>query len=189
MADDARDPLPLERYREYLRLLAGLQLDQRIRSKVDSSDVVQETLLKAHQARDQFRGQSDGELAAWLRRILANTLADAARKFHRQQGPSQRSLEQALERSSLHLEAWLAASGRSPGQQAVRNEQLLKLAEALARLPDDQRIALELKHLQGCSVAEVSEQMGRSRASVVGLLFRGLKGLRELLDEAEMGQS
>ena len=86
--------------------------------------------------------------------------------------------------SSARLEAWLAGEQSTPSQQVMRNEQLQRLASALAQLPDEQRMAVELKHLQGLTVAVVAERMGRSRASVVGLLFRGLKKLRELLPES-----
>ena len=79
-------PLPrsnpgIEGYRPYLRLLAQIQFDGRLQGKVDASDIVQETLLKAHQARDQFQGQSGPEMAAWLREILTNTLIDTVRRF------------------------------------------------------------------------------------------------------------
>ena len=68
--------LKLERYRNYLLLLARMQLTRRSGAKFDASDLVQATLLKAHAQRHQFRGQSDGEVQAWLRCILAGTLAD-----------------------------------------------------------------------------------------------------------------
>jgi RNA polymerase sigma-70 factor (ECF subfamily) len=81
------------------------------------------------------------------------------------------------------MEGWLAADQTSPSQRASRHEQALRLASALARLPADQREAVELHHLHGLTVAEVGERMGRTRASAMGLIFRGLKALRGLLEE------
>jgi RNA polymerase sigma-70 factor, ECF subfamily len=175
----------LERCRAYLRVLARLHLDGRLRSKLDPSDVVQQALLRAHAGLDQFRGTTDGELRAWLRRILANALAEASRRFGAgaRDVARERSLGDDLDRSSSRLEALAAAGQPSPSQLADREEQLLRLAAALAELPDDQRQAVELHHLLGLTVAEAGERMGRTRAAVVGLLFRGLRRLRRLLDE------
>jgi RNA polymerase sigma-70 factor, ECF subfamily len=187
MADEA--PAPewcLEHYRNYLLLLARVQLDPLLRGKLDPSDVVQQTLLRAHEKRDQFRGKSEGELAAWLRRILANSLTDAVRTFAapgRDVG-LEKSLEAAIDQSSARLEAWLAADDSSPSQHAIRQEQLLQLSAALAQLPDDQRTALELQHVQQCTVEAISQRMGRTKAAVGGLLRRGMKRLRELLDDS-----
>src|SRR2546421_11428663 len=102
MAMDDRPPRPLEGYREYLRLLARLQLDPRLRGKVDPSDLVQQTLLKAYLARDQFRGQTPEQRAAWLRQSLANTLAHTVRDYGRARRDAalERSLEAALADSS-----------------------------------------------------------------------------------------
>lgn len=175
----------LERCRHYLGLLARLQLQPRLQAKVDPSDIVQQTLLDAHVNIQQFRGQSDAELMGWLRRILANNLAAAARRYGTQVRDVGRevSLEADLDKSSARIEAWLAANQSSPSEQAQRHELSFRLANSLAQLPRDQRWAVELHHLQGLSVNEVAAIMERSRPSVVGLLIRGLRGLRESLGE------
>jgi RNA polymerase sigma-70 factor (ECF subfamily) len=181
--DAAEFGQPLERYRAYLGLLARAQLPAPLRAQVGSSDIVQQTLLQAHRKRDQFRGHSEAEYRAWLRAILARLLADAARRSGPGQASQAQSLQRALEESSQRLEQCLAAQDSSPSQRLMRQERLLELAEALARLPEDQRTALELRYLQGLSMAETCQRMGRGTASVANLLYRGLKGLRERLGD------
>jgi RNA polymerase sigma-70 factor, ECF subfamily len=191
MRCDARDDTrSVEDYRNYLLLLVRLQIGPRLRSKVDASDVVQQAILHAHERRAQFRGASEGEWQAWLRAILANALAAVVRRYDVQaRDPRrERSLEAELDRSSSRVEGMLAADLTSPSERAVRGEELLRLAHALAQLPDDQRRVVELHYLKGLAVADVAEQIGRTRPAAVGLLFRGLKRLRELLrDPGESG--
>jgi RNA polymerase sigma-70 factor (ECF subfamily) len=147
----------------------------RLRAKLDASDVVQQAILQAHERRDQFRGRTEGEWLAWLRAILANTLAAAGRRFSTEARDlrKERSLEAELEQ--------IAADQTSPSERAIRYEELLRLAHAVAQLPEDQRRVVELHHLKGLPVAEVAKLMGRSPPAVVGLLFRGLNKLRALL--------
>jgi RNA polymerase sigma-70 factor (ECF subfamily) len=178
---------PLERFRAYLGLLARLHLDRRLQGKLDPSDVVQQTFLQAYRALDQFRGHGDAELTAWLRQILARNLAHAARDLGRDKRDvaRERSLEAALQASSAQLEAWLAADHSSPSQRADRNEQMLRLADALAELPEAQREAVLLHYWQGLSATEIGAQLGRTPAAVAGLLKRGLKQLRLRMNPAE----
>ena len=175
---------PLESFRNYLLLLARLQIGAELRGKLEAEDLVQETLLKAHRGRDQFRGCSEAECLVWLRTILVRSLTDAVRKHALGSGVRERSLEAALEQSSHRLESMLAADQTSPSQRASRDEQLLRLADALAGLPDDQRRAVELRHLQGLATAEIARRMDRTVAAVGGLLQRGLRALREGLGES-----
>jgi RNA polymerase sigma-70 factor (ECF subfamily) len=173
----------LERFRAYLALLARSQLAPALRGKVDLSGVVQQTLLEAHQAGDQLRRLDEPQRLTWLRRALAHNLTDEVRKLGaaaRDVG-RERPLEASLEESSSRLDAWLAADQTPPDQQAAHNEQLLRLAEAVAELPDDQRTAVELHHLGGMPLAAVAGQLGRSKGAVATLLFRGMTRLRKRL--------
>jgi RNA polymerase sigma-70 factor (ECF subfamily) len=184
------DERALERYGDYLRLVVRLQLGSRLQAKLDPSDIVQQALLHAHEGREQFRGQTEAEWLAWLRAILASTLAGAARRFGTQARDlgRERSLEAELDLSSSRLEGFLAADQSSPSERAGRAEEVLRLAGAIAALPPDQQLVVQLHHLKGLPVAEVGARIGRSRAAVVGLLFRGLKGLRHLLREPGEGE-
>jgi RNA polymerase sigma-70 factor, ECF subfamily len=173
----------LSRFRPYLLMLARLQFDEALQAKLDASDIVQQTLLEAHQSLANFRGTSDPEKKTWLRRILGHNLADELRKFRRGKRNLhlEASLQAALDESSARLERWLAIEDGSPSDCAIANEQLVALAAALMKLPEDQRRAVELHHLQGVPSAMVAERLGRTEIAVAGLLRRGLQRLHELI--------
>jgi RNA polymerase sigma-70 factor (ECF subfamily) len=177
----------LARYREYLRALARTRLDPRLWSKVDPSEIVQEAMLKAYLARDQFRGQTEKELAAWLGSILNNTLANALRSCGRHGGFATINLSQMSDSSSGDPDCLTGDSILSPEALALHNEELLQLAAALERLPDDQRAVLEMKHLHGFSIKEICKLTNRTKPAVVGLLYRGIKTLRIQLDQSSNG--
>lgn len=175
---------PLDEYRNYLRLLAKMQVSPRLAAKYDPSDFVQQTILEAHNCRHQYRGSSEAERLAWLRAILANVLAAAGRRFatDARDVNRERSLAAQLDLSSCRLEELLTADLTSASEVVVRSENMVQLAEAMSALPEDQRIAIELHHLKGLSLAEVAEQMDRTKPAVAGLLFRGLEKLRQSLE-------
>jgi RNA polymerase sigma-70 factor (ECF subfamily) len=176
-----------DRFRPYLLLLARAGLDRRLQSKVDASDLVQQTLLEAHQALANFRGENVAEQAAWLRQILARNLCNAVRDLKRAKRDitRERSLQRALDDSSSRLEMWLAAKQSSPSQQAQRHERAIRVAEALGQLPESQREAVMLRHWHGRSLAEIAQELDCSTAAVTGLLQRGLRNLRKLLPDLE----
>jgi RNA polymerase sigma-70 factor (ECF subfamily) len=167
-------------YRSYLRVLARVHLARAgmLRGRVDASDIVQDVLLQAHVAQAQFRGATGAEFAAWLRRILANTLIDAQRRHGRQKRDAAlEACHQTIEGMSSRLSE-LPARDRSPSQHLADRERALELAAALDSLPDDRRTAVELRYLGECSLEEIAAMMDRSKPSVAGLLRRGLEDLR-----------
>jgi RNA polymerase sigma-70 factor, ECF subfamily len=192
-SDSPRDALQRDfgPYQSYLYLLARSHIGRRHQARLDPSDIVQQTLLHAHQKQAQFRGTSEAELMGWLRQILANNLADAVRGLARAKRDvkRERPLDHEVNDSFSRADGWLAAVQSSPSQQAVRAEELVRLANALTSLPDLQREAIVLHHLQGLPLAEVGEQLEKTPAAVAGLLHRGLQRLRELLAESDMRDS
>jgi RNA polymerase sigma-70 factor (ECF subfamily) len=175
-----------ERYRDLLCVLARqIQLDPRLRRRFDASDLVQETLLKATENWSQFRGGTEAELVRWLQGILENALADAVRKARAQKRDvaQEVALAVVVNDSSAGLQNWLVAADSSPSQRAEREEQLLRVAAALAKLPQDQRDAVILRDSLDTPVRAIAEQLGRSEKAIAGLLLRGRRQLRELLQE------
>jgi len=175
----------LEEYRELLGMLGRMQLSDDLAGKVDVSGVVQVTLMEVHGGNwDELPEQ---ERVPWLRRVFANNLLDEIRKFRTQARDVNReqSLQAAMEQSALRVNQWLASEQTSPSQKAVRMEDGLRLANALACLTAAQREAIELHYLQELPLAEISRRMKRSKGAVAALIFRGTTRLKELLGTSE----
>jgi len=168
------------RIRDYLRILARIGLDPRLRAKLDESDVVQQTLLEAHRDWEQFRGGSDGERYAWLKRILARNLSGLVRDFTRGKRDVNR---EAAEASSHRLANWLATDQTTAATALQREEEMAALALALASLGEQQREAVILRHWHDWTVAAIAAELRTTPDAVTGLLYRGLKNLRRLLRE------
>jgi RNA polymerase sigma-70 factor (ECF subfamily) len=171
----------MDRFRGYLKLLAEVQLDRKLRAKVDPSDVVQHTYLEAFRDFGQFRGGTEGEFAAWLRQILSRNLAGEVRRYRgtqRRDVRLERSLNRELDASSLALDRGLAKPGTSPSQHAMHRENAVVLADALMQLPEDYRQVILLRHIKGKSFPEVAAEMGRTQDSVRHLWTRAIARLR-----------
>jgi RNA polymerase sigma-70 factor (ECF subfamily) len=180
----------LEPYRPYLRLLARVHLDPQLQHRVDASDIVQQTFTRAVAGIESLRSQESGIVAAWLRQILAHTINDVQRDLHRDKRNIQReqSLHAAVEESNAGLAHCLAAEQTSPSGQAVRAEELLRLATALEALPEPQRTVVVLKHCRGAKLSEIAEQLQMTLPAVASYLRRGLATLREHLAPGHSGR-
>jgi RNA polymerase sigma-70 factor (ECF subfamily) len=178
----------LARYGNYLSLLARVQVGRRLQGKIDPADLVQETFLEAHRHFAGFRGQSEPEVAAWLRQILAGVLGNQLRRYLGTQGRDirlERELAGELDQSSHAMNFAIADPGPTPSKLAVGRERAVLLADALGRLPEDYREVIVLRHLEELPFAEVAQRMNRSEDAVQKLWVRALARLRKALDEGD----
>jgi RNA polymerase sigma-70 factor (ECF subfamily) len=174
----------LESYEGYLTLLARVQIGRRLQGKADAGDLVQETFLEAHRQIRNFRGTTEAELTAWLRRILAGVIALMLRRYLGTKGRDvklERELQFQLDQSSQAMDAGFVATHSTPSQHASRREQAVLLAEALEKLPVDYREVIVLRHIEALSFPEVAARMGRSEDSVQKLWVRSLASLKKSL--------
>jgi RNA polymerase sigma-70 factor, ECF subfamily len=173
----------LEPYRKYLQVLAELHLDRRLRGKLDASDIVQQAMMRAYSASTELRSPEPAVIVAWLRRILSSTLADAVKHYERDKRDVglERSIEADLDRSASGFAAWLASDGTSPSRKAEKNEDLLRLIDALAELAPEMREVVVLKHCQGWTLQRIADHTGKTVPSVASYLRRGLEALRRTM--------
>jgi RNA polymerase sigma-70 factor, ECF subfamily len=180
---DTSDPSVIARYEPYLRMLARTQMRKAYQAKIGASDMVQQVMMQAVTGLDGFRGQTEPEFRAWLRQILAHHLCHLDRDLHRDKRDIRReqSMEQKLAQSSLNLQALLAGDGPTPSAVVALGENVLRVADAVERLPQPQGDAIRLHYLEGMKLSEVAAALGKTTGAVAGLLHRGMKTLREQL--------
>ena len=180
----------LDRYRNYLKLMASSRIPHWVQGRVGSSDVVQEVCVQAHQSFGQFRGSSEGEFIAWLRTVLASRLN---RLLEQHVGAGKRDvrrernmfdLAKSLGRSSVRIEEMIVDSAPSPSAAMQKGELLVAMSNLLAQLPEDYRQVILLRHTEGLSFSEVAERMGRAPGATRMLWFRAMDRMRELLTQS-----
>jgi RNA polymerase sigma-70 factor (ECF subfamily) len=171
----------LDRYRAYLRILAKRKLETTVQARVDVSDVVQQTYLEAHRDFAAFQGEAEAELIGWLRCILEH---NAAHTLEHHLFTQKRTMDREKSLDDSHgggapLAGRIPANQTSPSRRAMLGEAAVRLAEAIEMLPEDQREAIRLRHLEGWTLEQLANHFGRSESAVAGLLKRGLRGLRD----------
>lgn len=170
----------LQWYANYLSILASTQLDRRLRSRLNPSDIVQEAMLAAHKDFGEFRGNSQGELLCWLRTILIHTLHRSFRKHVKVEKRDIRrevsldSLSNRLEESACNLAALIPGRTPSPSAPMQAQERSVELANQLSQLKPDYRDVIVFRVLQGMSFDQIAERMGRKSGAVRMLWLRAL---------------
>lgn len=151
-------------------------------TKIDPEDIVQETLLKAWRGRAQFKGSSRAEILAWLRTLLSNTLIDHTRAFLSAKRDVRLEVPLSLDQTSRNLEGWLTAVGSvTPGTRMGREEDFNLLCEAIMSLRPVPRSILLARHVEGLTLRQIAERLGKKRETVAKAWSRAIRQLHERL--------
>lgn len=180
----ARDRL-FEKCRAYVNVVAHAHVESWLQAKIDASDLVQQTLLDAYRGLDRFRGTTEGEWLAWLRRILSHNATDYVRQY--------RTTDKRRVNRELPLGVGAGASsqgfafdpsdgGESPSQVVMRHERELEVATAISQLSPEYREVIMLRNLQRLPFEEVGRRMGRTGPAVQMLWLRALRKLQSQLE-------
>jgi len=167
-----------DRLRPYIRALVNSDdcVPSGSQRQLDGSDLTQSVLLRIAMSLADFRGTTDPELRAWIRSIVRHQSINLLRRAKR---------VATLEFNGAHApqNGHPLADDSTPSEKLIRSERVHRLAEALERLPDEQRDAIRWRHLENLSLEEVGRRLGnRSRGAVAQLIRRGIVRLNEILN-------
>lgn len=181
LADVAATDLLFARYRAYLRVVCSVQLPQFCQKREDESDIVQHTLMDAARGLPEFRGETEAEFEAWMSRLLERNILQSVRRHTADKRDVRREVMDQNPHDSATLIWHDQAEESSFSSKLFRGEAALQLAQALERLPEDQRIAVELRYLGQQSLKSIAEYMTKTTGAVAGLIRRGVENLREVM--------
>ncbi len=169
--------------RSYLLLTAD-DIGDGLQGKVDSSDIVQQSLMEAHQNFGSFRGQTESEVRAWLVRIVQNNLIDAGRRYRETQ---QRDVAKEFSLDAANSPLDEPATDKTASSLVRRQEVDEQLLRAVALLPERSQQLLQLRHHQGLSHADAAKELGMTETATRKLWSRTVQELRDWLvsDDAE----
>jgi len=174
----------LEAFRSRLRTAAERDIRHRLQARVDASDIVQQTFLSAYNNFDEFGGKCEAEFAAWLEQIQNRNILDAVR-VHVRSGKRSVDRELSQQDDAKGVSGLPDGKSPSPSHAAIQGDERQRLLAALEQLPPDQREAVRMRHLEGKTLAQIMEDLERSKEAAAALIKRGLANLRKQMRDAE----
>jgi RNA polymerase sigma-70 factor (ECF subfamily) len=168
-----------------LRARAEVRIDAAMRVKRGPDDLLQDTYLEAVRRIGQFKGCDLSSFLKWVAVILDHKLVDARRAAHCQARDVEREVrvEGVNSDSYWNLLDQVYAEWYTPSRVVARQEAVGALAACLSTLSGPQRRVVQMRFLEGISVADVAARLGKSEAAVAALTQRALKALRLRMDQ------
>ncbi|MHB0956484.1 MAG: sigma-70 family RNA polymerase sigma factor [Pirellulaceae bacterium] len=184
--DDSAVNRLLDRHRQALRRMVQLRLDQKIRGRIDVSDIVQDVLVEANRRLPQYLENPVMSFHLWVRQIAKDRIIDAHRR-HR--GSAKRSVDReqplavpaASDRSTYDLAVQLRDRQLTPAAAATRQEMAQLVERALGLLSEQDCEIIVMRHHEQLSNMEVAEALGLTEPAASMRYLRAVRRLRELL--------
>lgn len=174
----------MERYYERVRRIVRLRLGNKLRLRVDSGDILQDTFMKAVSVFDRFQVRNEASLINWLARIAERQIHDAADRYGAQKRDVGREVPLATSDSSGRIGVDPAASGLPPLAEVTNNESVQRLEDAIARLPEAYRELIILRDYAGLSWDDIATETGRPSAAAARMMHaKALIELGKLVDD------
>jgi RNA polymerase sigma-70 factor, ECF subfamily len=160
------------------RLLAfiRLRLGKELRSRLESRDILQATLLKSLQHLGELKADETRSLMAWLARIAEHEIRDCADFHHRQRRDAAREMP-------LDDEAPLPALTRSALSRVILDEQAAQLEQAIESLSGPYREIILLRKFEELSFGDIGRRLGKSEDACRMLLARAMTALTLRMSE------
>ena len=167
-------------YGERVRRIIRFRLDQKLRSKLDSVDIVQDALILALRGLKDFKYQNDGDFLRWLAKIAENKLYDIYKKFHADKRDIRKEISFKQEASNTDVRfngPTEPMCTTTPSVIMRKKEALDRLEKALDTLKPEYKEVIVLKKIEGLSHVEIAERLGKSTNAVPTLLYRAMAAL------------
>ena len=183
--DEAVNQL-FDRHRAAVRRLVQMRLDQRIRQRVDVSDVVQDVLISANRRLKEYLKSPPMPFHLWIRQITKDRIIDAHRR-HRVSAKRSVDRERALvvpagmNRSTMELAAHLCDGELTPAALATQREMVRRVTEVLSQLNEQESEIIMMRHFEHLSNQEVAQALELSEPAAGMRYLRALRKLRALL--------
>jgi RNA polymerase sigma-70 factor (ECF subfamily) len=179
-------------YRQRLKRMIALRMDQRLHARFDPSDVVQDALVEANLQLLEYCQERPLPFYPWLRQIAFSRLLDLHRQHILAQKRSVDREEHAVpalpDASVLELAQRLLGTGTTPSGKLMRAERRQRVQAALQELPERDREILVLRYLEKLSTSEMAAVLGISEGAVKVRHVRALERIRVLLGDPKESQ-
>lgn len=168
----------INRWRDYLLLIANQSLEPSLQVRVAPSDIVQQSMLDAQQNLAKFKGTTEAEFQTWLKRILKNNITDARRgQLSQKRGGRQRHVD--LFDSTI--QPTISDPQATPQTHALLDERKRIVEQAMEKLPDTERDVIRRKTWDEQSFASIAKELGRTENEIRRIWYRAIIKLQETM--------